>query len=138
MIKIKLLIGYYWQDIIGVSKLLLMLVAGLMIYQVPYFLRNSQLVRYDSEIMGQIESIDKIIGIDQTEEGGKVVIKGYDIKYKYEVDRNEFIKTETVSKIGLRRGQRIRLFKLTEGDSLRIKYKSEHPDKSMIDMSEYH
>lgn len=125
-------IELYIPEIRGILKLLGLLLVIVLIHQIPFWIRSNSLKGLDQEVIGQLDTIRAVLVIKESEIGGKVIIKGYDLEYNYEVDANSYYSNSFITREELKLKQRIELLKLKKGDQVRVKYKSGDPSNSMV------
>jgi len=125
-------IELYMPEIHGILKLLGLLLVMVLIYQTPFWIRTNSLKGLDQEVIGELDTIRAVLVIHESESGGKVIVKGYDLEYNYDVDENSYYSNSFITREELKLKQRLALLKMKRGDLVRVKYKSGDPSKSMI------
>ena len=123
----------YREDIKRIFKLFTPLVLMvIIIWKLPFLLNQMERTRLDSKTLGVVESIEKIKGINESEEGGKVIIQTYRINYKYETEEDEVTCTEYISRERLKLKERMKLNRIEKGDSIMIGFDSKGKRRSKI------
>ena len=107
-----------------------MVAAFFLFWRIPVYLRASSIKKFDAEIVGVVDSIIFIKGIQESEIGGKVVTKSYQIDYQYDIEEKTIKQSQMINNITLSNQQKMKLYKLSKGDSVIVVYDSKNPGKS--------
>ena len=137
MTRLWFSLDYYWPHIISIAKCILAGIVMCLIYASPYILRRIQFKYYDSHTIAQIISVKKLIGLNQTEVGGKVAVNAFDIRYRYQVEKEKIIHIETINIRTLGAIELRNLNRLRPGDCIPVRYQLRAPSKSMIVIADY-
>ena len=126
-------ISLYSDDIKGVIKVLALLILVLGSYKfLPIMLERAATNKLKGETIGVVIQKRTIEKIYESEAGGKLGIKGYEISYQYSVEGREIKNNVYLDKLRYRTKGRIKLFQLQVGDSVSVKYDFDTPSKSTI------
>ncbi len=133
MKKIFQWISFYSDDVKGVIKViaLLILVVGGYRY-LPKMLQKAATIKLKGETIGVVTKKRKVEKIYESQTGGKLGVKGYEIEYLYLVEGKEVNKEAYLDKLRYTIKERAKLFQLQAGDSVKVKYDLETPNKSVI------
>ncbi len=134
----KLWMQLYKNDIIGVVKIFtLVLILILIFFKLPKVVKKYTLSQLDSEAIGVVDSIKQRKGINESLDGGKVVVKDYKIDYHFQIKSKRINKSEIIDRSSITLGQSIKLNKIEKGDSILIRYDSKNLERSSIDVFAY-
>lgn len=98
----------------------------------PMLLRDYYLERYDSEVPGVVDEIKKIQGIQETQEGSKIITRTYKVNYHFVLSDQEYKGEEEIHRGTLSLKERSIFDQMKIGDTIRVKFKGEKPEKSRI------
>ena len=133
MKKIYQWFSLYSDDIKGIIKVTVLLVVVVGGYRaLPRVLRYASTVKLKGETIGVVTQIRKVEKIYESEAGGKLGVKGYDVKYSYVVDGEEEDKQVYLDKLRYTMKERMKLYQLQVGDSVLVKFDLDTPNKSTI------
>ena len=123
----------YGDDIKGIIKVIALLVVVVGGYRIlPRVLRYASTIELKGETIGVVTQIRKVEKIYESEGGGKLGVKGYDVKYSYVVDGKEEDKQVYLDKLRYTMQERMKLYQLEVGDSVLVKFDLDTPNKSTI------
>ncbi|WP_367391493.1 hypothetical protein [Lewinella sp. LCG006] len=123
----------YGDDIKGIIKVIALLVVVVGGYRIlPRVLRYASTIKLKGETIGVVTQIRKVEKIYESEGGGKLGVKGYDVKYSYVVDGEEENKQVYLDKLRYTMKERMKLYQLQVGDSVLVKFDLDTPHKSTI------
>ena len=131
--NLKLWIYLHKSDIKAIFKMSIpIILLFFFILKIPAMIRNYSLSKFDSEIIGVVDSIEKKEGIQESEIGGNIIVKTYRIYYHYEVENKKITCSEIIDKNSITIKQRNKLNKIEEGDSILVRYSSQNLKRSKI------
>ena len=136
MKKIILWLEINLENIKGGFKLLIPISIIFLIINIPYKLRDQLLTKLDSETIGIVDSINQIKGIKETQTGGKIFTKIFEVKYHFILEETIFNNDDKILTESVTLKERIKIRNLIKGDSITIKFSSTDPNKSMIKLKE--
>ena len=123
------------KSFFGVIAILLVLsIIAVIFYSFPSFSNNSKLSKYDAEITGMLISADEQVLIRQTIVGSKPMIDHFTVKFTYEVGEQTYENTDVVSGT-IRNIDKIKRILSSTNKSIRVKYLSDEPAKSVVDLT---
>lgn len=100
----------------------------------PQLIRYYFINRFESKTIGIIDKIEARKGIHETREGGKVVLTSYKVDYHFEAEESVIKKSQIISRNTLQYEKWYCLSQWKIGDTILVKYDSDHPNKSMIEV----
>ncbi len=120
-------ISLYEEDAKGLLKLLKVFVPVFLLLialkQTPRFLDWIEKGKLKNEAYGIVVEKNSNEEIYQTEEGAKIRVKGYDIRYSFQVDGTKYVREEYVDMMKYVLKEQAQLKKIKVGDTLLIKYR---------------
>ncbi|MEO0684632.1 MAG: hypothetical protein AAFY76_06175 [Cyanobacteria bacterium J06649_11] len=126
-------VSLYSDDVKGVIKVLVLLILVVGGYRyLPIMLQQAGTIKLKGETIGVVTKKRKVEKIYESEMGGKLGIKGYQIEYFYLVEGKEVNKKAYVDKLRYTMKERMKLFQLQAGDTIKVKYDLDAPNKSAI------
>jgi len=116
---------------VGVISLLLLFLIGFFYYpQISNLYKSS---RFDAQTIGTLVKLDEQTIIRQTKIGNKVEVDHYKVTYEYLVKNKSYEHTDVVEGTPVNRK---RILHIWQTDKLiTVKFKSNNPHKSIIDLS---
>ena len=131
--KIRLWIDLNSENLKGILlKLIPVLMIIILAAKFPMLLRDYYLERYDSEVPGVVDEIKKIQGIQETQEGSKIITRTYKVNYHFVLSDQEYKGEEEIHRGTLSLKERSIFDQMKIGDTIRVKFKGEKPEKSRI------
>ena len=133
MKRIKLWIELHSDDLKGFFLKFLPLIGIVILVRfLPNIIREVSSIKYDTNAIGEIIEIETIKGIHDSEVGGKVITKGYEIEYEFSVDTFKIRKREFVTLNSLDMDEKVKAKKLGIGDAILIGFAASNPTCSRI------
>lgn len=131
--KAKLWLYLHEEDVVGFLKTFIpVILLMILMVKIPFLYRHYELKKLDSITVGKIKSIEKIIGIHESEEGGKLYTKSYRIDYQYTIGEEHLNSVEFIPRASCKPAMIIKLNQLEKGDSLSILYDSRNHKRSRV------
>lgn len=131
--QLKLWLYLHKDDLSGFFKLFLPLILIIFIYRaMPSIVRYFQSTGLDADTIGIVDSITKNEGIHESEAGGRVIIKSYQIEYHFISENEKVARNEYLSRSSISLSQRMVLNKLDVGGSVFVRYNSGNPLECQI------
>lgn len=133
MEKIKLWVYLHKEDLkVFFKNLIPISILILALANIPWIFQQFAFKNYDSETTGIVLHLEKIKGISDSQTGGRVVTKTFQVKYQYQVEEDTIKKKDNIHRSTINIKQYSKLNQLQKGDSILVGYDSDRPINSRI------